>query len=99
MLLQMSRQARVEVALRDDDELKPLQGALIPSPASVDVPVPLSEMEEAAFLAQGSTLSIEEYNHLGQYLMSTERPYHSVHSIQEMAAATLEAPFPSSVRA
>ncbi len=93
MLLQVSRQAHVEVALRDGEELKPLQGALIPSPASVDVPVPLSEMEEAAFLAQGSTLSIEEYNFLGAYLMSTERPYHSVHSIQEMAATTLETRF------
>ncbi len=80
MLRQMSRRANVEAAFLDDEEFKPLGSILNPHPISINTPSkPLSGIEQAQYIAGGSTeLSEEDYNMLLQYLHATGRPYHSV---------------------
>ncbi len=90
MLLQMSRRAHVEAALRDNEELKPLHGIFTPSSASADNPSRLSDTEQAEYLSKGSKLSTGEYNALGEYLLSTDREYRSVYSQSDGIAATQE---------
>lgn len=71
----------------------PLKKVLAPSSASVDIAAPLSKLEQQEHLLKGSPLSQDEYEALGTYLMSTERPYASMYLEADKTAATLDSRF------
>lgn len=93
MLVTRSRRAYVEAAFNDDEDFEPLQEVFEPSRASVEIPTPLSDEEEAEILAKGTTISEEWYLFLGNYLLSTERRHRSVYSIHDKRNTTSTSPF------
>lgn len=81
MLLQMSRRGKLEVALCDDTDLRPLGQILEPPIVNVDAPTQrMSSIEETKYLKGSSIPQQKDYNLLLLYLNKAGVIYHSAYT-------------------
>ncbi|KAF8068046.1 hypothetical protein FPV67DRAFT_1669907 [Lyophyllum atratum] len=92
MLRQMSRRARIDALLHDEDGSRDLADTLDPIHVSMDTPLPLKPTEVSEILLKAPALSPEEYNALLYYLHLTGRPYRAFHDFPHPPNANILPP-------